>query len=107
MSKNITPTVSLGVPVDSVPNTDTRKTPLSYGKHWVKVAEGCRLYPGKWVPVTIDGLTAGRMKSVPSEIKNRKLWAFREDNWDACYRDGQLYISYQGKTVSRPLNIAI
>lgn len=106
MSKNITPVATFGVPVDAVPDLETKKSGTGPAPYWVRVADECRKYPGKFLPVTIDGLKPDRLRSVPGDIKRGKLGAFKTGNWDACYRGNQLYVSYQGETAATPLKIA-
>lgn len=107
MSKNTTPTVSLGVPVDSVPDTGKKSSTNGPAEYWLQVVAGCKLYPGKFIPVNISGLTENRLRSIPGAIRKGKLAAFREGQWEAYYRQGQLYISYQGESQATPLKVAV
>lgn len=87
--------VTIGEPVDELPNPDLPSNYGNFAPHWVKVGATCLQHEGKWTPVRIGHLSVDRHRQVVSEINGGKLAAFR--NWPgfkAAYRDGQLYVRY-------------
>lgn len=84
--------VQFGTPVDDIPGYGTPRK--QFASHWMAVADECRRHTGQWVPVRVGHLTVDRHQQVPGDIKKGALGAFRDGQWDAAFRAGQLYIKH-------------
>lgn len=95
MSKKTRHNVTIGQPVDSLPDAHLPSNSGNFAPHWVRVGAACLQHEGQWVPVRIGHLSVDRHRQVVSEINNGRLAAFR--NWPgfkAAYRDNTLYVRY-------------
>lgn len=91
---------SFGKPTTDLPERNPGRVTNGPAAYWVDVADHCRRNKGQWVPVTIGALSVDRHRQIPSNMRRGQLAAFRRGNWQSAYRNGQLYIRYDGEATT-------
>ncbi|MDN5670055.1 MAG: hypothetical protein L0G87_16845, partial [Renibacterium salmoninarum] len=85
------PSLSFGEPAETLPEAQQKYPPAP---HWAKVAKYCQAKPDAWHPVRLGHLTRDGHRTAAAAIRRHTYAAFRGPEWEAAYRDGELYVRY-------------